>query len=53
MCSWLIGLIKPIIEPIIGVNIKIVVIFVILILNAPVTALRNKIYGFNNTVDCN
>ena len=57
ICSWLIdliiGLIKPIIEQIIGVNIKKVVVFVVLILNAPLTALRNKINGLNHTVDCN
>ena len=52
ICCWLIGLIKSIIEPIIGVNIR-KVLFVILILNAPETGLRKKINGFNHTVDCN
>ena len=46
--SWLIGLIKPIIEPIIGVNIKKVVIFIILVLNAPVWWPRGAIVKFKN-----
>ena len=53
ICSWRISLIKPIIEPIIGVNIKKVVIFVTLILNAPVTALQNKNNHYNHIVHCN
>ena len=46
--SWLIGLIKPIIEPIIGVNLKKVVIFIILVLNAPVWWPRGAIIKFKN-----
>ena len=48
ICSWLIGLIKAIIEPTIVVNIKKVVIFIILVLNAPVWWPRGAIVKFKN-----